>query len=256
MIYIITAIVLFTFIYLYKKKNYSFSKNYNDVKFTFSVSNLNKDEVENLKENSSVNLWQKPNSSTIFVYRSGTMGGRGRIGVVPKEYSKQIISDLKNDRTYQAKIVNLSLSNVSIQYFRPSPKKVEKAQRNYLNKQSQKLQQLLNKDYNPQKGFSISVNFDKAKDYEVGDPVNIKFREKEHYIKNPQSLELDFCNQNGQKIANKSNHPDKIRRILRAHFNDYKINANISSIRDLDEYEIKYYDHIPGAVRIDFEKNT
>ena len=255
MIYIITAIILIALIYFYRKKT-SPANNYSDVKFTFSVKDLNSEEVENLKKNSSVSFWQKPNSNTVFIYRSGTMGGRGRIGVVPNQYSKQIINDLKKDRTYQAEIVELSTSNVTIQYFRPSPKKMERVQKNYLNKRSQQLQQLLNKDYNPQKGFSISVNFDKTGSYEVDDPVNIRFREKEHYIKNPQSLELDFYNQNGQKIANKSNHPDKIRRILRAYFNDYTIHAKISSIRDLDKYELKYYEHIPGAVRIDFEKNT
>jgi hypothetical protein len=96
----------------------------------------------------------------------------------------------------------------------------------------------------------------KDKDFEVGDEVEIKFDSKEYYIKNPQSLKLNFYNLDDEKIAFKENRPNKLRKILRAHFNNYGITAKISSVKDLDETTLKYYKHIPGLIVIKYHKNA
>jgi len=249
----IIAIAIIVAIYFYRKRKTNGSS---DIDFTFIVEDLNKDEINNLKEESSVNFWQKPKSNIVFIYRSGTMGGVGRIGIVPKKYAGQIIKDLKNKRPYVGQILSLSQSEVRIRYTRPSSERMKKIQKNYDKKRNNDLEQLLSQDYNPQKGFGISVDFKKDKTFKIGEELEIKFEDRDHYIKNSQYLGLNFYNQMNELVATKNNHPDKIRRILRAHFNNYKIKTEINSIKELDEYELKYYDRIPGSVKIEFEKDA
>jgi hypothetical protein len=154
---IIIIIVLIIIIYFYKKsKSYDSS----DIEFTFSVKNLNKKELANLKENHSVNFWQKPNTYTVFIYRAGTMGGRGRIGIVPNKYSRQIVNDLQHDRTYGGEIVSLNSSDVIIRYTRPSSQRMKKIQKRFNDERGEKLKQFLNKSNHPRKDLSISVSPD------------------------------------------------------------------------------------------------
>lgn len=249
----IVALAIIIAIYFYKNRQTNGSS---DKDFTFTVKNLNKDETNKVKEGASVNFWQKPNSNTVLIYRSGTMGGVGRIGIVPNKYSGQIIRDLKNKRPYVGQILSLSRSEVRIRYKRPSSKRMKKIQSDYDKKRNSDLEQLLSQDYNPTKGFHVSVDFKKDKTFKIGEVLEIKFQDRDHYIKKSQALGLNFYNQKAELVATKNNQPDKIRRILRAHFNNYKIKTEISSIKALDKYELKYYDRIPGSVIIDFEKDA
>lgn len=248
----IVAIIVVLIISIYRKRQAGGSV---DIDFTFCVNDLNKDEITNLKVDQSVNFWLKPETNTIFIYRSGTMGGVGRIGIVPNKYSRQIIKDLVHNRLHLGSILSISPSEVYIRYTRLSTKKVKKFQASYNKMRNIGLGQLLSKDYRPQNGFNISVDFKKDKTVNVNEKLNIKFEDKEYYIRNSQSLGLNFYNQDNVLVASKNNHPDKIRRILRAHFNDYNVIVEVYSIQKLDKYALKYYDRIPGMVKVEFEKN-
>lgn len=178
-----------------------------------------------------VNLWiPKVNPDKVYIYHRDGPGGC--LGIVPSKYSTIIISHLVDALDYDAEIKELTDNTCKIKCRLIS--KEETAHRKeeakaYLRKE-------LTKAYNPKKPITLMLTTNKQNAVKVGDRLIIEFNALDSYLQDvgsqrgPYSCQwhINFLDQSGQTIGILDHDKSTIQKILKAHFNLYLLDIEVS----------------------------
>jgi predicted RNA-binding protein with RPS1 domain len=247
--------------YEYKKSKYLQSDdNIEDTNNTtsdviiFLVKDQNIEELRRCKEGDYVNLWMPKNDLTnIFIYRRGSIGGSGRIGLVPSKYTRSISNHLKSGLECEAEILDLNTGKIKCRLI---PKTETDAKRSvYIKKASESISNEISKKYSkpPKDNFEIRIYLPKDHNQKSGYTLFLEKQPVSYYIANSTPLCIKLVDSQGKIVANKDNEPGLQRKILRAYFNNYKVLIKINSIENPDKYTLPYIKSIEAKAIVTFE---
>jgi len=222
----------------------------------FELQNCPKEDLALCKIGGSVSLWMpKDGRQQINVYRPGSLGGQGRLGLIPNKYLNVISKHLSQNLGYNAEIldININKSNCKIKYTPISKQETEARHAKQIEDAATKLKSELQKKYRPRNSISVSVSLPKNHTLKEEQELFLEKKPLEYYIENAMSLHINFTDLEGNVVANKSNEPSLVRSILKAYFNQCSIKFVIDSIDKPDKYTLKYINEISAKVTVSFE---
>lgn len=89
-----------------------------------------------------------------------------------------------------------------------------------------------------------------------GQELYLEKQPLEYYVQNALRLHINFIDDNGIIVAQKTNEPALIRSILRGFFNELPMNFRLSSIEKPDKYTLNYLERIEAIVEVSFAKDV
>jgi hypothetical protein len=135
---IVTIILYIIFLRLAKNadRKANQSASFKDNILTFTLYYVDDDSLSKCKVGHYVSLWTKPDMDKVIIYAPGSVGGSGRLGIVPYKYYRTIqkhILKAKNygisgpsTHNYDATVINIAESNCTIEIKLHSAKKHKK----------------------------------------------------------------------------------------------------------------------------------
>ncbi|MDE0559685.1 hypothetical protein OU792_06780 [Algoriphagus sp. NF] len=222
----------------FKKANNSKIK-----EISFLLNNLDKTVLAGCKKGDYVNLWTKPEMDQVFIYAPGTIGGAGKLGIVPAKFFKSIKAHIlgKQDfgfsgpltNNYDATIIDLSLSSctISIQLF--SAEEQKRRINEMIEKDKQSLREELEKKYRMSKPVEIQFEL-KEKGFSDSEGLKIKVLDKNYYCENPYECKLQLVNDKNVILAETFSQKGKVLRIVKAYFNNQEL--KIEKIKQFQHY--------------------
>jgi hypothetical protein len=206
--------------------------------FIFTIDQSNALELSQAKIGDYVNLWAPDDAPTVIrIYRRSTLGGRGRLGLVPKRYARLIANHMASELPVETEILEITTSSCTIRC-RLVPAEEVKEERD---KEEQKLRGELNRPYRPRKPVEFSVD---AKSYslKVGDRLQLaKIPSIDECIADIYGAVLVFASLDGKKTCEKRDEAAIKKKIIRlTHtFDDLDIKV-ISKADEKPWYESEY----------------
>ncbi len=196
-----------------------------------------------------VKFWiPKDDPDLVFIYRRRSVGGTGRIGVVPYRHARAIaghMSDESGERgECETEIVSLDSNHCKIRYrlISETETAANKAKKLELLRadKAKKLELLraeLTKKYTPSKPFTIFIDPKGAKALKSGEKLKIEFDELEFYVRDQYKWQFRLIDKKGRTISPKWVAGGNMKKILKAHFNEYSFDVEVvSATKKLNEY--------------------
>lgn len=225
-------------------------------KLIFQAENINFEELKNCEVGDPVDLWT-PNSGMqkIYIYRDGTSWGAGRIGNVPFKYSSIFLSHFREELPYQTKILDLKTGKIECRLI--SKQETEAEQASLIKIAGECISAVLSKKYKrtPKDNFIIWIELPINHKQEIGNILFLEPKPIEFYIQNPEPLCINFLDKQGNKIARMINEKDKILRMLRAYYSNYKVSIKIIEFEEeeLDNNSLPYFYDIDAKAIVSYE---
>lgn len=221
--------------------------------FIFDIEKCQPQELAECQIGDYVNLWVPKDSKQVRIFRRGTVGGTGLVGYVPGKYSKIIARHLNDGLKCETEILEIDTkkSRGKIRCRLISRQEMLAKQANDLDIASSNLHTELLAKYKPKNPvLNIKIQLPKNHNLVVGQEIFLENKPIEYYLKNAMRLSVNFIDNNGFIVAQKSYEPKIIRSLLRAYFNKYPIRIIIQKINTPDQYTLKYVEFIEADVQI------
>ncbi|MCX7428896.1 MAG: hypothetical protein NTW96_25125 [Planctomycetia bacterium] len=211
---------------------------FNASEFEFSIVQPNAEELSQVRIGDSVKLWAPADAPTkILIYRHGSLGGDGRLGLVPKTYAEVIANHRASELPIETEVCGLTTSTCSIRCRLVQAEEVNRAKR----EEQQKLRAELTKPYRPKKPVEFSVD---AKSY----VLNVGERLRLTHVPSIDECVCDICrvilvftSMDGKTTIKKGDEPAIKKKIVRlTHtFDDLDIQV-ISRANEKHWYKSEY----------------
>ncbi|MBN1177021.1 MAG: hypothetical protein JXA51_05010 [Dehalococcoidales bacterium] len=225
--------------------------------FIFKVEKIQTEELAQCHFGDYVNLWiPKDVLEKVYIYRPGSVGGTGKIGYVEKKYSNIVAKHLNKELKCEAEImeINVKKSLCKIKCRLICQEEMLRKQTADIEAASTGLQAELQAEYTPRNPvFLTKIQLPKNHSLVEGQELLLENKSIDYYVQNATNLSVNFVDNNGIIVAQKSYETKIIRNLLRAYFNDYIVKIRIKKINKPDEYTLKYIDFIEAQVQISFE---
>ena len=205
---------------------------------SFTITQIDDYEISQIKVGDDVKFWSPNNSpSKIIIYRSGSVGGQGRLGEVPKKHARLVADHMSSSLPINTEIIEITPSTCTIRCRLVSAEELKQEKEN----EQQKLQHELNKPYRPRKPLKFSIDA-KSISLSVGDKLLLaKIPTIDNYCANPYKAVLVITSLDGSKIIEKSDEPTIIKKIVRLNNTFDKLNISvISKENDKHWYKSEY----------------
>ena len=181
--------------------------------FRFSIAQATATEqLVHAEIGDSVKLWAPPDTPTkILIYRRGTLGGEGRLGLVPKTYAGVIANHLASGLPIETEILDVSTATCTIRCRLVQAEEINRAKE----KEREKLRAELTKPYRPKKPVEFSVD---AKSYvlNIGERLRLtKIPSIDECIDDIYGAALVFASIDDKKTIAKGDEPDIKKKIMR-----------------------------------------
>lgn len=186
----------------------------------------------------SVKFWNKPNTSDISVYRGGTIGGQGFMGIYNGKYHSLIMHHLIKDDLQNSRITKKRRDSIVMVFWIDSMLEF-KASIDERNTERGKimLEQLRSKPTKRMrfcKDFGIGEVIENNHKFRKGQKFNVRLLEKEEYVKNENQneMKLYMTDKDGKDIILiQGRHYDtRFINMLRFGFNGYKLEGEVESV--------------------------
>ncbi len=226
--------------------------------YIFCVERIVGQELAKCRTGDYVNLWvSKDDSYQIHIFRSGTIGGMGRLGFVSHEYSGIISAHLRNGLKYETEIVEVDIAKLQCRIKCRLISPEETAAKNAADAEiaANRLKAELQKKFTPKNYLSIRVQLPKNHALKIGQQLFLEKQPLEYYLRSALALQINFVDNREIIVAHKSNEPQLTRTILRAFFNNHVMRFSITSIEMPDQYTMNYVDTVEAKVEVSFEKD-
>ena len=144
---------------------------------------------------------------------------------MPSKYTDTIISHILDGLEYEAIIMELGYSLCKIRCRLIS--KEESELKNEKKRESLRIE--LTKPYNPKKSVTVVFVMKKRISLKVGNGLNVEFDDLELYVQGEGNIK--FLNQAGDVVGIFDyDNMDKMRRLIKAHFNSFLFNIEVLDI--------------------------
>jgi hypothetical protein len=224
----------------------------------FELDKCSSEDLALCKIDSHVSLWIPKDRHEIYVFRSGSIGGQGRLGFMPNKYIDIVTAHLEQKLDYDTKIVNIDIpkSSCRIKCILFSKQETEARHAKQFEDAATKLKSELQKKYQPRNSISVRVSLPKNHTLKEEQELFLEKQPLEYYIQNAMSLYINFIDLGGNVVAKKNNEPSFVRSILKAYFNQYSMKFVIDSIDKPDKYTLNYINEIEAKVTVSFDNIT
>lgn len=184
----------------------------NPSEFSFSIVQPNPQEFTYVKIGDYVNFWAPADNPTkIFIYRHGSIGGQGMLGLVPKTYSEVIANHRASKLPIETEITSVNTSTCTISCRLVEAEEIDKAE----NEKKQKLYAELNKPYRPKKPVEFSIDA-KSNALNPGDRLRLKqIPSVNECVEDIYGAVFVFVTLDEKKIIEKSDEPAIKKKIVR-----------------------------------------
>lgn len=201
------------------------------------LQNLTPNEVTQCERGRSIKFWNKPNSNEILIYRHGSMGGDGLLGVYNGKYHNLLMNHLKNDDLQNSRITSKSRTSLVIDYWIESREELDRVIAEQEKEQEKErgkilLEKLNSVPKNKMRYYSyhgpIEI-YDTNKKYRKGQKFKVELMDKDFYIKNQTEMTVHLVGSSGNKVGAFSvrHYDTRFFNMLRFGFNGYNLEAEI-----------------------------
>jgi hypothetical protein len=224
--------------------------------FIFDVEKCQSEELSHCRMGDYVNLWvPRDSSQNVHVFRRDSVGGTGWLGYVPNKYSHFIAKHLNDGLKCETEIIeiNVTKSRCKIKCRQISKEETIAKQAADFEASSTKLKTELHAKYTP-KNSSLIIKIQLPKNYNLieGQELFLENKPIDYYVQNAMKLSVNFVDNNGIIVAQKSYDLKTIRTLLKAYFNKYPLKICIKKIEKPDKYTLKYVEFIEAQVQVSF----
>ena len=200
------------------------------------------------------------NTSRVHIYSGDSVGGQGKIGVVPRKVGRKIISRAYGGLGFESYLAEKTKKGCKICCKLPSQTRIDDsikiARQEQITERQGRIAEL-SKKYNPtKKSFSIKIQLPKNTNLREGQRLFFTNRTIDEYV-TEYGFEIDFADEAGRSVvAHKYAVTERCQRILKAHFSGYEMTFKILSIDRPDKSVLKCLDSISAMVNVEFHKKT
>ena len=184
----------------------------NSSEFSFVIAKPNPQELSYVKVGDSVKFWapsDKPRK--ILIYRRGSAGGQGKLGLVPKQYAKVIANHRASQLPIETEINSVKSSACTIRCRLVSAEEVKRAEKEKM----QKLRKELKKPYKPRKPLEFSIDAG-SNELSIGEQLRLKETPSiDEFAEDINGSVLVFSSLDEEKIIEKSDKPAIKKKIVR-----------------------------------------
>ena len=200
------------------------------------------------------------NTNRVHIYSGDSVGGQGKIGVVPQKVGRKIISRAYGGLGFESYLAEKTKKGCKICCKLPSQTRIDDsikiARQEQITERQGRIAEL-SKKYNPtKKSFSIKIQLPKNTNLREGQRLFFTNRTIDEYV-TEYGFEIDFADEAGRSVvAHKYAVTERCQRILKAHFSGYEMTFKILSIDRPDKSVLKCLDSISAMVNVEFHKKT
>ena len=235
-----------------KVEDNSDTEEINDI-ILFDIDEPIRSEIAQCTLGDHVKLWETDQlPGKVFIYRSGTVGGQGKLGFVPAKYINVISSHLLKKLPVETEIINITPQSCKIRC-RLVTQEEHAVQ---IQKQSQKLHAELTNKYTPRSGFDVSLELPIDHKLKNGAILYLSPKPINFYTDNPETIRLEFVDVNQTVVAYKQYEMALIKRILRAYFSNYNVILTIQTIENLDRNSFPCIKYVKAKAKVAFIKDA
>jgi hypothetical protein len=206
--------------------------------FIFTIDKLNAQELTQAKIGDTVNFWAPDDDPTkVMIYRRGSLGGQGKLGVVPNTYARLIANHRALQLPIETEILEKTPSKCIIRCRLVPAEEINREK----NMEQQKLRTELTKPYRPKKPVVFSVDV-KSYSFNIGDRLKLATVPSiEECIEDIYKVVLVFSSIDGKKTIEKRDEPAIKKKIVRlTHTFSYLDIHVISKADEKPWYESEY----------------
>lgn len=159
----------------------------------FYVEKIQPEELAQCRVGDYVNLWvRKDDLHKVYIFRSGSVGGTGRIGYVPSKQSYIISTHLNKGLEYETEILEVDVNKLhcKIKCRLISPKETAVKQEAEAEVAASRLKAELQKRYTPKNSLSIRVQLPKNHKLKEGQELYLEKQPLEYYVQNAEVLSI------------------------------------------------------------------
>lgn len=169
------------------------------------LQKLTPNEVTECERGGSIKFWNKPNSNEILIYRQGSMGGGGLLGMYVGKYHSLLMHHLMKDDLQNSTILSKSGSSMVIDFWIESRVEFEKEFENRDQEGKDKLIATLKTPSKRKLDSNFDGSCDKLKSIKVkkGQIFNVEFLDVDYYISNMTTENrplVYLVNENGDRV--------------------------------------------------------
>ena len=201
-----------------------------------------------------VKFWvPKDNPEVVYIFRHGTIGGQGKLGKIPSQFTKVISDHLSKGLDYETEILSIKGSTCTIKCRLINEEESSTGKEEESRVAASRLKKELLKKYAPRESLTIKVELPKEHILIEGEELLLRNRELDYYVENASSLKIEFTNEKNEIVASKINEPGLIKTILRASFSKIPMTFTLIEIQKPDKYTREYLKSIQGKIEVVFK---
>jgi len=221
---------------------------------TIDVEKCPQEELMQCRVGDYVKFWvPKDNPEVVYIFRRGTIGGQGKLGKIPSQFTKVISDHLSKGLEYETEILSIKGSTCTIKCRLISEEGSSTRREEESRIAASRLKKELLKKYIPRESLTIRVELPKEHTLAEGEELLLRNRELDYYIENASSLKIEFTNGKNEIVASKTNEPRLIKTILRASFSEIPMTFTLIEIQKPDKYTLEYLKSIQGKIEVVFK---
>ena len=223
----------------------------------FTIFEVFHDQLRECEEGDSFTLWTRPEVDLIYAYRSGTVGGQGKVVTIHKQENPKLVQML--DVGWSVDLTLIKKGPVLKFQLTADPPEVV-AERAAANKKilREEARAILTRSYRPAKReLSVQVRSREGRKFRVGETMSMPVKPIEKHL---EELIYDFRLVGESGTVGWVCAVTEIRqRILRAHFNGYQISGVVTAVSEQAIYsgdQEKIWKEEECTATISFRKNA
>lgn len=202
-----------------------------------------------------VNLWQPPDKkSVVFAFARRSIGGQGKIGLVPQQYAPIISSHLGKNGEYETEIVTVSsgASRVDVRCRLVSAEEAAARKVETLMVAAEKLRDEFVKGYTAKKEYqkTVRVSLPKNNNLHIGQELFLEIHKQEYYLNRADRLSLWLTDYARARVVELRSHGELLRKVLRASFSGVAVKFTLSTMETPDPISLKYMETIRGEIEV------
>lgn len=194
----------------------------------FTIYEVFHDQLRECEDGDSFSLWTRPEVNFIYAYRSGTVGGHGKVATISKLENPELAEMLDIGWSVDLTLIK-SGAVLKFELTAEPPEIVAQRAAAYRKGFREEARRLLTSSYRPVKReITVQVRSREGRKFRVGELMSMPNRPLEKYLEE-LSYEVRFVGESGAVGWVRAT--TEIRqRILRAYFNGYQVSGVVTAV--------------------------
>ena len=222
----VILLLLVTF-FIYKKGNTKAKSS----RFSGKLKNVDKSELAQAKLGDYIRTWYYRKDDVVEAHTPGSVGPAGLIGHLDGVAEAKAKRQLKNGNKLNCKATRITKNNLEVECEVITKEELRQRKEEIEDSHKKKMEEAINKPYKPKNSLVctlVPLDLDKPIKVNKGMPVELEFGNKDDYL-DKSFFEIPVIDpQSRERVALIKKESDQKMRLLRAYFNNYRLEAYVS----------------------------